>query len=57
MSTTERDAICADAHARLQELVRVRAVLWPDRDDPAVLSELAVVQSAIRELGRTGDTR
>lgn len=57
----ERDAIVADAGKRLSELRNVQAILWPDRDDPMVLSELCVVQSCIRcaeqalkELGADG---
>jgi hypothetical protein len=58
-STTERDATRADAETRLTELLRVRTVLWEDRDDPLVLSELISIQSEIlaaeRALGHVGD--
>lgn len=48
--TTDADqaAIRAGAEQRLEELRRVRAVLLPDADDPAVLSELVAVQGQIR---------
>jgi hypothetical protein len=48
MTAAEASAIRVDAALRLQELRAVRAVLWSDRDDPAVLSELVSVQSQIR---------
>jgi len=55
--TGRSDATRADAERRLRELRRVRAVLWPDRDDPRVLSELVSVQGQVLaveiELGRT----
>lgn len=48
MSTTsEQQAIGADAALRLRELRNVRAVLLPDRDDPEVLSELTSIDSQI----------
>ena len=45
---SESDAIVADARARLVELHRVKRFLYPDRDDPFVLSELTSVMSQIR---------
>jgi hypothetical protein len=45
---SELDAIRSDAQATLDELRRVARVLWSDRDDPQVLSELLVVMSDIR---------
>lgn len=45
----EAEAIRADAEQRLEELRRVRAVLLPDADDPAVLSELVAIQGQIRQ--------
>ncbi len=45
---TETDAIRADAEARLGELRRVAAVLRPDAEDAAVMSELTVIESEIR---------
>lgn len=54
-TAAELEAIRADPARRLTELRRVRALLWPDRDDAEVLSELTVIQSQIlaaeRELG------
>lgn len=44
--TTVR-AVRTDARARLRELTAVRDLLIPDRDDPAVMSELTVIQSQI----------
>lgn len=50
-TTNDTDAMAA----RLEELRKVRSVLWGDRDDPTVLSELVTVQNRIltleRELG------
>lgn len=46
---SETDAIVTDAQARLDELHRVKRFLWPDRDDPLVLSELVSVLGAIRQ--------
>jgi hypothetical protein len=46
-ANTERAAIMQDAHTRLGELIAVRDVLMPDRDDPEVLSELTMVESQI----------
>lgn len=47
---SEQMAFRAEARQRLAELKRVRAVLWPDRDDCAeVLSELVVIQGQIRQ--------
>jgi hypothetical protein len=51
-TTRERTAIRRDANARRHELLRVRGVLWADRDDPLVLSELASVQSQINACER-----
>jgi hypothetical protein len=48
LSDREQSAIRTDAQERLAELRAVRAVLWGDRDDPAVLSELTAIQSQIR---------
>lgn len=53
MTTAEREAIKADATARLAELRRVRGVLWGDRDDPEVMSELVVVLGQIKAAERT----
>lgn len=36
-----------DARRKLCELHRVRAALWPDRDDPMVMCELVTVVSEI----------
>jgi hypothetical protein len=47
MTSAEAQAIHTDARARLTELVAVREALLPDRDDPAVLSELTAVESQI----------
>jgi len=41
MSTTSTEQ-------RLTELHRVRDVLWPDRDDAVVQSELSVIEAEIR---------
>lgn len=53
----EREAIQRDAEQRVTELRRVASVLWSDRDDPRVLSELHVMLGQLRqaeaELGRT----
>jgi hypothetical protein len=48
MSPSEMEATRADAKARLHELRAVREILWPDRDDSEVLSEIVVVESQIR---------
>ncbi len=40
-------AIRADAETRLRELIAVREVLTPDRDDALVLSELVTIESQI----------
>jgi hypothetical protein len=47
-SEQEQVAIRADAELRLAELIAVREVLWPDRDDVAALSELTTVESGIK---------
>ena len=47
MTTTESAAMRADAELRLRELHAVRDVLWSDRDDPAVLSEITSIESQI----------
>lgn len=47
MTTAEHHAVRTDARARLRELTAVRDLLIPDRDDPAVMSELTVIQSQI----------
>jgi hypothetical protein len=47
MTSAEAQAIRTDARARLNELQAVRQLLLPDRDDPAVLSELTTIQSSI----------
>jgi hypothetical protein len=44
----EREAIVSDAQQRLQELRETAVRLWPDRDDPVVLSELVSVLSRIK---------
>jgi hypothetical protein len=46
--SAEVQAIRSDARARLNELVAVRELLLPDRDDPLVMSELTVIESGIR---------
>lgn len=38
---------------RLHELQAVRDVLWPDRDDPRVMSELTQIQTALNALTTT----
>jgi hypothetical protein len=38
---------------RLAELRAVARALWPDRDDPAVLSELVGIVAAIRQAEQT----
>jgi hypothetical protein len=48
LSDREQSAIRTDAQERLAELRAVRVLLWDDRDDPEVLSELVSVQSQIR---------
>ena len=48
MNAVELAAVRADAEQRLEDLRRVAVVLWPDRDDPLVLSELTTVLSGIR---------
>jgi hypothetical protein len=55
MDTLERTAIRDDANARRHELLRVRAALWPDRDDPKILCEITSVQSAINAAQRVLD--
>jgi hypothetical protein len=40
----------AERETRLAETKAIRSALWPDRDDPLVLSELVGLQSTIREL-------
>ena len=45
---SERDALVRDARQRLAELRQVAETLWPDRDDPQVLSELTAIISQIR---------
>jgi hypothetical protein len=54
----EQAATRADAKRRLAELIAVRALLWPDRDDALVICELTSVQSQVnaceRELGIQG---
>lgn len=37
---------------RLEELLHVRAALWPDREDAATLSELTAIQTQITKLER-----
>jgi DNA-binding SARP family transcriptional activator len=44
----ETAAIRTEALRRVEELHAVARVLWPDRDDPGVLSELHVVLSELR---------
>jgi hypothetical protein len=44
----EAEAIRADATRQINELRAVASVLWPDRDDPTVQSELTVVLSKLR---------
>jgi hypothetical protein len=53
MTTAERQAVRTDARARLNELVAVRDLLLPDRDDPEVLSELTAIQSQINAAKET----
>jgi hypothetical protein len=48
MTAIDQHAVQAPAELRLQELRAVRAVLWMDRDDPEVMSELVSIQSQIR---------
>jgi hypothetical protein len=48
MSASEASVVRVDAALRLAELKAVRDVLWSDREDPAVMSELVTVQSQIR---------
>jgi hypothetical protein len=48
LNDREQSAIRTDAQERLAELRTVRAALWGDRDDPAVLSEITAIQSQIR---------
>ena len=48
----EREAACDDARRRLAELRAVARALWPDRDDPDVLSELTAIVGAIRQAER-----
>jgi hypothetical protein len=48
MTSAEVQAIRRDARDRLNELVAVRDLLMPDRDDPVVLSELTVIESQIK---------
>jgi hypothetical protein len=52
MTIAEQDAVKADAELRLEELRAVRAVLWGDRDDPVILSEIVTIQSQIRAAER-----
>jgi hypothetical protein len=44
---SEQAATRTDAERRLSELYAVRVVLWPDRADPLVLSELLTIMSQI----------
>jgi hypothetical protein len=46
---TEASAIQVDAELRVRELRAVAGRLWPDRDDPHVMSEYAVVEGQIRQ--------
>jgi hypothetical protein len=48
MTSAEVQAVRTDARARLTELVAVRDLLMPDRDDPLVLSELTAIESQIK---------
>jgi hypothetical protein len=48
-----RKAAVRVAHTRLVELRNVARVLWPDRDDPRVMSELVVVMREIRAAEQT----
>jgi hypothetical protein len=48
MTSAEVQAIRRDARDRLNELVAVRDLLAPDRDDPLVMSELTVIESQIK---------
>jgi hypothetical protein len=48
-ATAEHQAIQTDAAARAAELRRVACVLWADRDDPSVQSELVSVLSALAQ--------
>jgi hypothetical protein len=52
MTAIEQHAVRADAELRLAELQAVRAVLWSDREDPAVMSELVTIQGQIRQAER-----
>lgn len=48
MNPTKTDTTLHDDHVqRLRELVAVRDVLRPDRDDPRVLSELTAIEAEI----------
>ena len=47
MTTAQQQAIRDDAERQLIELRAVARVLWPDRDDPLVQSELTVIESQI----------
>ena len=47
MTSAEVQAIRREARDRLNELVAVREVLLPDRDDALVLSELTTVETQI----------
>jgi hypothetical protein len=48
MTSAEVQAIRRDARDRLNELVAVRELLLPDRDDPLVMSELTAIASQIK---------
>jgi hypothetical protein len=52
MTASEQSPVMtmAAVETRLAETKAVRNALWPDRDDPRVLSELVGLQSTIREL-------
>jgi len=47
MTSAEVQAIRREARDRLNELVAVREVLLPDRDDALVLSELTTIETQI----------
>jgi hypothetical protein len=47
MTSAEVQAVRRDARDRLNELVAVREVLLPDRDDALVLSELTTIETQI----------
>ena len=49
MTTEQAAAIQTDAQERVNELKAVAKRLFPDRDDPQVLSELLSVMSQLRQ--------